>query len=174
MSFWRPWERFTGRNRYSEESEQFNLTAPSGIGAPVIMRIAVPGTTVSVGRCPAALLAYDALQFLGALTWETIYNYDGVLQGNFTPWVVMSPNFGTDNTLFTSKVCEGVFRSKDRGETWEDVTSQLLFPFIYLVPGNHVCDPPGFRTLVFPSPSTAGNSLFVWTEVGIFRLSDFR
>ena len=31
--------------------------------------------------------------------------------GNFTPWVVMSPNFGTDNTLFTSKVCEGVFRT---------------------------------------------------------------
>ena len=108
------------------------------------------------------------------ITWETIYNYDEVLQGNFTPWVVMSPNFGTDNTLFTSKVCEGVFRSKDRGETWEDVTSQLLFPLIDLVPGHHTCDPPGFRTLVFPSPSTTDNSVFVWTEVGIFRLSDFR
>ena len=86
----------------------------------------------------------------------------------------MSPNFGTDNTLFTSKVCEGVFRSKDRGETWEDVTSQLLFPLIDLVPGHHSCDPPGFRTLVFPSPSTTDNTVFVWTEVGISQLSDFR
>ncbi len=108
------------------------------------------------------------------ITWETIYSYDGVLQGNFTPWVVLSPNFGTDNTLFTSKVCEGVFRSKDRGETWEEVTSQIMFPLIELVPGYHTCDPPGFRTLVFPSHSTADGILFVWTEVGIFQLSNFR
>ena len=83
------------------------------------------------------------------VTWETVYSYDGVLQGNFSPWVVLSPEFGTDNTLFTSKVCEGIFRSQNRGETWEEVTSELSFPLIGLVQGYHTCDPPGFRTLVF-------------------------
>ena len=103
-------------------------------------------------------------------TWETVYTSDRGRQG----WVVLSPNFGTDSTLFTSKVCESVFRSQDRGETWEEVTSELLFPLIGLVPGHHTCDPPGFRTIVFPPSSTTDSTLFVWTEVGIFQLSNFR
>lgn len=107
-------------------------------------------------------------------TWETVYTYDGVLQRNFSPWVVVSPNFGTDSTLFTSKVCESIFRSQDRGETWEEVTSELSFPLIGLIPDYHTCDPPGFRTLVFPPSSATDSTLFVWTEVGIFQLSNFR
>ena len=88
--------------------------------------------------------------------------------------MVVSPNFGTDGTLFTSKVCESIFRSQDRGETWEEVTSELSFPLISLVPGHHTCDPPGFRTIVFPPLSTTDGTLFVWTETGIFQLSNFR
>ena len=106
-------------------------------------------------------------------TWETVYSYDVEIQGNFSPWVVVSPNFGTDGTLFTSTVCESIFRSQDRGETWEEATSELLFPLIGLVPGHHTCDPPGFRTLVFPAPSAIDSQVFVWTEVGIFKLSNF-
>ena len=42
------------RSNSSVSSKGTTASAPSGIGAPVIMRIAVPDTTVSVGRCPAA------------------------------------------------------------------------------------------------------------------------
>ena len=48
-------------------------------------------------------------------TWQKVYSYDGVLEGNFEPWVAVSPTFATDNTVYTSKVCGGVFRSTGRG-----------------------------------------------------------
>ena len=105
-------------------------------------------------------------------TWQAIYSYDDVLEGNFEPWVAISPDFARDGTLFTSKVCGGVARSTDRGNTWEQVDKGLTVPGMALSSAYRVCDPPGFASLVFPPSSTGDSGLFVWTEVGIFQLSE--
>ena len=106
-------------------------------------------------------------------TWQKVYSYDEVLEGNFVPWVAVSPEFATDSAIFTSKVCGGVFRSTDGGDTWQDVSQQLTVPAIALSPDYHTCDPPGFTSLVFSPSFTADSSLFVRTEVGIFQLTEF-
>ena len=106
-------------------------------------------------------------------TWKEVYSYDEVLDGNFPPWVAISPNFAVDSTLFTSKVCEGVFRSTDGGDTWRDVSRQLTVPAIALSPDYHTCDPSGFTSLVFSPSFTDDSTLFVWSEVGIFQLTEF-
>lgn len=105
--------------------------------------------------------------------WEMVYSYHEIFEGNFEPWVVVSPSFATDDTLFTSKVCGGVFRSTDGGDTWREVTQQLTVPATTLSPGYHICDPPGFKSLVFSPSFTTDRTLFVWTEVGIFQLLSF-
>jgi hypothetical protein len=102
-----------------------------------------------------------------------VYSYHEIFEGNFEPWVVVSPSFATDDTLFTSKVCGGLFRSIDGGDTWQEVSQQFTVPAIALSPGYHTCDPPGFRSLVFSPSFTTNSNLFVWTEVGIFQLSNF-
>lgn len=101
--------------------------------------------------------------------WEVVYSYDEVAEGNFEPWVALSPNFATDHTLFTSKVCGGVYRSNDGGDTWREVSQELTVPEAALSPAHHTCDPPGFTSLVFPQPSAANSGVFVWTEVGVFE-----
>ena len=103
--------------------------------------------------------------------WDTVYIYDGITEGNFAPWVVLSPAYGTDATLFTSKVCGGVLRSTDRGETWEDVTFLISVPGIANTPGYHTCDPAGYRSLVFSPTYDTDDTVFAWTEVGIFQVS---
>ena len=105
-------------------------------------------------------------------TGQTIYSYDEVLEGNFAPWVAISPDFANDNTLFTSKVCGGVARSTDRGDTWQEVGRDLTVPGVVLSSDYHVCNPPGFSSLVFTPSFTSDGTLFVWTEVGIFRISE--
>ena len=107
----------------------------------------------------------------GGERWETVFRYEGITEGNFSPWVVLSPSFGADGMVFTSKVCGGVFRSTDRGETWEDVTSLLSVPGIANTPGYHTCDPAGFRSLVFSPIYDTDENVFAWTEVGIFQVS---
>ena len=101
-------------------------------------------------------------------TWRKVYSYDGVLEGNFEPWVVVSPNFASDNTVYTSKVCGGVFRSTDGGDSWHEVSQGLTVPEVAATPYHHTCSPAGITALLF-SPSFAENSgLFLWTEAGIF------
>ena len=86
---------------------------------------------------------------------------------------ILKACFVRDKTVFTIKVCEGVFRSADGGDTWRDVTLALTVPSMALSPGHHTCDPPGFTSLAFSPPFAADSTLFVSTEVGIFQLSDF-
>ena len=106
-------------------------------------------------------------------TWQKVFSYDRVLEGNFEPWVVISPDYATDDTIITSKVCGGVFRSTDQGESWQEIGKDLAVPAMALYPGYHVCNHPGFTSLVF-SPSFASDStVFSWTEAGIFQLFEF-
>ena len=104
--------------------------------------------------------------------WQNVYSYDEVSEGNFSPWVALSPNFATDNSLFTSKVCGGLFRSSDRGETWQEVGESFDVPGLDQYSGHHTCDPPGFTSLVFSPSYTSDKAVFVWTEAGLFQLSE--
>ena len=94
----------------------------------------------------------------GGDTWQKVFDYC-LGCGNYDPWVVLSPDFASDNTLFTSKVRGGVFRSADGGETWQQVSlgsADAKIPdFVY--------------SLHFPGDSTT----FVITEDGLFRRSGF-
>ena len=107
------------------------------------------------------------------VNWEAVYGYDEVLEGNFEPWVVVSPDFATDHTLFTSKVCGDLHRSTDRGETWQEAGEALTPPGLAQYAGHHTCDPPGFTSLVFPPSSATNGSVFVWTEVRVFEQTGF-
>ena len=103
-------------------------------------------------------------------TWKEVFSYDW--QGNFEPWVVVSPTYATDGTVYTSKVCGGVFRSTDRGATWQDVSEDFNVPTAALSSAPRGCNPPGIRFLLFSPSSAEDRDLLVWTEVGIFQQLD--
>ena len=102
-------------------------------------------------------------------TWQKVYSYDQVHEGNFEPWVAVSPNFVSDSTVYTSKVCGGVFHSTDGGDSWDEVSQGLSVPEVTETPYHHTCSPPGITSLVFSPSFAADGGLFIWTEVGLFR-----
>ena len=74
----------------------------------------------------------------------------------------LSPLYGkgftlavSGNTIYAGKRAGDLFRSLDNGDTWNDITANLVFPFGY------------FKEIVF-----AGSAVYVSTDMGVMRSRD--
>lgn len=85
---------------------------------------------------------------------ETAWHYTGLKdQGELPP--IDGKGFtlaASGNTIYAGKREGDLFRSLDNGDTWNDITASLAFPFEY------------FKDIVF-----AGSTVYISTDMGVMR-----
>ena len=101
----------------------------------------------------------------GGGSWVEVY--EG-LRGSLDPWVVVSPDFASDRTLFAGRGNGGVFRSTDGGDSWKKVTRDI--PRYEDV--GECCGYYGVSDLVFSPSFTIDSTVYLATWNGLFRSTD--
>ena len=99
----------------------------------------------------------------GGDSWQEVYEgLRGPVPGG---WVVLSPDFASDRTLFAGRGNGGVFRSTDGGDNWKKANSGLPK---YQDIGS-CCGYYGVVGLVFSPAFVSDSTVFLATWSGLYR-----
>jgi hypothetical protein len=86
--------------------------------------------------------------------------------------LAISPDYASDGTLFASVRAAGIFKSTDRGDTWQAVNKGLSFVDIWSsTPTIHALAEKDAKLAISPDYST-DQTLFVASSRGLFKTTD--
>jgi photosystem II stability/assembly factor-like uncharacterized protein len=120
----------------------------------MILGLAISGRSPAVGQVVLAGLVGGGIVRSedGGSSWEKA---NQGLEASYLAGLVLSPNFGTDGTLFAWGLSDGVLRSEDGGKSWQPASSGIE--------GLTVTDLALSPT--FPSDG----ALYIATSLGVYR-----
>ena len=149
----------------SRSGDQWNAIGPEGID---VTSLSVSPNFSNDATIFIGLAGWDLGVFRttnGGDTWEEVY--EG-LRGLIAPWVVVSPNYALDTTLFAGRGNGGVYRSTDGGETWKKASRG--FPKWEDI--GECCGYYPVFALVFSPSFASDNTVYLGTWDGLFRSID--